>query len=207
MPDSEVGPWRKFRMLFSDASSPYHAALCMRLNHPRNTYVLNENVAKNNTHSMIAHSVAISKTTGRLQFVNDRSSPGTNRLLRQSEAAPRSTIEVEISTIDRFLKLNGEPDVAFLKKLTLRDLKLMLCAVQRSPWMNRRCRAGLIELCPGNLRRVGSSVGDLLDAVEQCGWRLQFLNQDGSLGSVIDVHSAEKTALTNVALLSVDSVP
>jgi FkbM family methyltransferase len=64
---------------------------------------------------MIAHSVAIGKTTGRLQFVDDRSSPGTNRLLRQSEAAPRSTIEVEISTIDRFLKLNGEPHVAFLK--------------------------------------------------------------------------------------------
>jgi FkbM family methyltransferase len=173
---------------------------------PETLLRLKANVAMNKAHSVITHSLAIGKTIGRLQFVNDRSSPGTNRLLGQAEVAPSSTIEVEVSTIDRFLKLNGEPDVAFLK-IDVEGFEADVLRGAAVTLTNHRCQAGLIELCPGNLHRVGSSVEELLDAVKQCGWRLHFLNQDGSLGSVVEAEGAETISLTNVAMLPSRSTP
>ena len=112
----------------------------------------------------------------------------------------------EVSTIDRFLKLNGEPEVAFLK-IDVEGSEADVLRGAALTLMSRRCQAGLIELCPGNLHRVGSSVAELLSVVEQCGWCLHFLNQDGSLGSVVETQGAERIALTNVAMLPRRSTP
>ena len=166
---------------------------------------LKANMARNQKVNVKIHPLALGKETGHLQFVNDQSSPGTNHLVGQAEMTAGSTIEVEVSTIDQFLKTNGEPKVAFLK-IDVEGFEADVLRGAAHTLLNHRCQAGLIELCPGNLRRVGSSVEDLLECVEQVGWRLHFLNADGSPGSIVSLQNTRTVSLANVAMLPVNTV-
>lgn len=74
----------------------------------------------------------------------------------------------------------------------------------RQTFKDRRCKAALIEFCPGNLYRVGSSPEELFDAVEACGMRMHFLKKDGALGPVVNSDNAAGVVLTNVALVPDD---
>jgi FkbM family methyltransferase len=165
---------------------------------------LKANMARNQKSNVKIHQLALGKEIGHLQFVNDQSSPGTNHLVAQTEVIAGSTIEVEVSTIDQFLETDGAPDVAFLK-IDVEGFEADVLRGAAHTLMNRQCQAGLIELCPGNLRQVGSSVEDLLECVEQVGWRLHFLNADGSPGSIVSLQNTRTVSLANVAMLPVNA--
>ncbi len=167
---------------------------------PETLLRLKGNVMKNQSINVNVHPLALGKEPGHLQFIDDQASPATNHLLGESEVASRKTITVEVSTVDQFLKRNGDPDVAFLK-IDVEGFEADVLRGALATLTGRRCRAGLIELCPGNLERVGSSVGDLLDTVERVGWRLHFLSADGSPGPIVEPKTASNTVLANVAML------
>lgn len=163
---------------------------------------LSANVVKNHFLNIETHLLALGEAPGKLKFNNDQSSPGTNRLINDSENSLDSLIDVDVKTIDGFLENYGDQQVAFLK-IDVEGFEPSVLRGARHILQARRCQAGLIELCPENLYQVGSSPKELLDTVDELGFCLHFLNEEG-LGSVVDIHSATSTVLANVALVPKD---
>ena len=168
---------------------------------PETLILLQANIARSQQINVNIHPFALGKKIDHLLFINDPSSPATNRLVDQEEAASNRTIEVEVTTIDQFLKMNGTPNVAFMKI----DVEGFEADVLRGAALTLThcgCQAGLIELCPNNLHRAGSSVEAILNVLSQAGWRLHFLCAGGSPGPIVTPSNAKTISVANVGMFA-----
>ncbi len=160
---------------------------------------LQANLRRNQATMVVPQRLAAGRQTGRLMFLNDQRSSATNRLLTRGSEAAGPTVEVDVVTLDDFLGAGGD-EVAFLK-VDVEGYEPDVLLGARHLLTSGRCKAGLVELCPGNLREAGYSVQDLLSSVAPAGWCLHHLNKDGGPGAVVTVASASGVLLENVALL------
>lgn len=162
---------------------------------------LKENLRSNGCDSVNAHQLALGRSENSLEFINDPESPATNRFLRSGEASGGApVINVQVTTLDRFLDINQIRQVAFLK-IDVEGFEADVFRGAQRLLRECRCHAGLVELCPGNLSRVGASIDDLLKVVEESGYSLFHIQNDGSLGMLVTLETATKVVLENVALI------
>ncbi len=159
------------------------------------------NVAANNITNIEVRPEAVGAFNGTAEFLDDSSSPATNRLLSYSRA-DRGTVgtPVKIVTIDTILEDQPEGSACFCKIDVEGHETDVIKGAERS-LSEMRCRAGLIELCPANLYQAGSSVKDLVLAVQACGWELFNIDTDGRVKSRIKADGEGVARLANVALL------
>jgi len=121
-------------------------------------------------------------------------------LLESHDSKSGSVIEVDVIPLDGFIEEYQLPEVAFLK-VDVEGYEAAVLLGATSLLRSRRCHAGLIELCPGNLHAIGSSVSELVNVVQEQGYELRFLDNSGSPGMAVTNENATSVLLTNVALL------
>ena len=161
---------------------------------------LRHNLVMNRADSICAHQIALSDMEGSVQFLDNALSPTTNRLIKAKGACALPLINVKATLLDRFLDLHRIDDVAFLK-IDVEGYEAEVLLGASNLLRSRRCKAGLIELCPANLEQAGSSVGRLLRVTHELGYRLHYLTETGILGAQVSEQNASTVVLDNVALL------
>lgn len=160
---------------------------------------LRENLAINRTRSVEAFSLALGNSDGTLSFINDVTSPTTNRLIKPGESSGLPVIEVDVTTLDGFLEERGVQNISFMK-IDVEGFEGGVLKGAENALREKRVRAGLIELCPENLKQAGSTVGELLAVVSGFGYRLFYISDDGSLEGEVTEENAESIDVVNVFL-------
>lgn len=163
---------------------------------------LTANIAANRGRRVRCHQLAAGAMCGQMAFSNDIHTPALNRLVSDAETICRPVINVAIITLDSFIMELGVDQVAFLK-IDVEGYEPSVISGAARLLAEKKCCAGLVELCPSNLKNVGHSVIDLLQAVEQVGYALYFLTPDGEPGERVTEANGEDQFLTNVAMLPV----
>lgn len=164
---------------------------------------LKRNVNVNAAGEIIAHQLAVGEKQGELSFVNNIHSPALNRFLADDEKVHADdVIKVKVISIDDFVSELGQAEVAFLK-IDVEGYEPQVIAGAAKLLASRRFNAGLVELCPTNLKNVGASVRDLLSSVNASGCALYFINADGDPFLRVNETNAEERFLANVALLPI----
>ncbi len=164
---------------------------------------LEANLARNPQTPVVVQPVALGKVPGHAQFLHNARSPGMSRLVAAEESVGATTIEVEISTVDRFLAGLGNPPVAFIK-IDVEGFEGDVLRGAESMLRERRCQAGLIELSMENLAQAGSSVEDLIQTLQSVGWQMHVLQADGSAGKPVVAVEVKAGDLTNCVILPVN---
>src|SRR6266498_1880289 len=147
---------------------------------PRTFERLQKSVELNRVSNAHLRQAAIGSHANRALFEIDPRSPATNRLTTPGSSS-RNCIEVEIQTIDGNLAQAEGRELGLLKV----DVEGFECDVlmgAADSIRKNRWAAVLIEVCPGNLNRVGRSVADLLAICNSLGCSLFELGADGKAG-------------------------
>jgi FkbM family methyltransferase len=167
---------------------------------PRTFRQLLANVRFNNVDgTILCHECALSTVIGSMKFSADPASSGTNHLLPAGAVDFQNVVEVKTISLDEFTN-DFSRSVAFAKI----DVECFECAVLRGAKRTlqaRKLEAGMIELCPENLRSAGASVEELLETVDEVGWRLCWITPAGDVGQGVTLDAAKNTVLENVALV------
>lgn len=158
------------------------------------------NLTRNGARNVIAHNVALGSQCGTLRLLAHDQVSTMNRLIKSGEKASGSCVDVEVVTLDSFLEKQGNPEVAFLK-IDVEGYEGDVLLGARKLLTQRRCKAGLIELCPANLTQVGTSVEQLLDVVEGLEYGLHYLRCDGGIGERVTAETGSHVVLVNVAMI------
>jgi FkbM family methyltransferase len=168
---------------------------------PTNYQKLCANIELNAKASRICpERVALSDRTEPISFLADERNPTRNRALIQPSRDLRGVTTVNATSLDQFAAAHHIEDIAFLK-IDVEGYEPSVLRGAARVLTEKRCHAGLIELCPANLRQCQSSVQELLETVDEVGYELRYLTDDGSCGSLVTVENAVSVVLDNVALL------
>lgn len=162
---------------------------------------LQHNLALNKVSNVATHQLAVGGEAGTFKFSADENSPTTSRLEPSTgRQGGGKAIDVSVTTLDAFLRDKGGSRVGFLKvDVEGFEVQVIKGAVQLLK--ERRCAAGLIELCPYNLEGCGNSVEALVEAVLDVGYELRFILDNGDLGHSVTVKNAAEVVVDNVALV------
>ena len=170
---------------------------------PKTLERLRSNVELNHVSNVHLRQVAIGSSANHALFQIDPHSPATNRLTT-SACSSRECIEVEVQTVDRNLRQAQGRELGLLKV----DVEGFECDVlmgAADSICNKRWAAVLIEVCPGNLNRVGRSVADLLAVCNSLGCSLFELDENGKAGREWTREQLQTITLAN-ALVSASSL-
>lgn len=160
---------------------------------------LRENLDMNRKKSVEAFCLALGNSDGKLSFVNDVTSPTTNRLVNAGDSSGLPVIEVDVRTLDQFLEERSVQNVSFLK-IDVEGFEGGVLNGAGNALREKRVRAGLIELCPENLKQAGSTISEFLAVVSGFGYRLFYISEDGSLAGDVTEENAERVDVVNVFL-------
>ena len=120
-------------------------------------------------------------------------SSATNRM-----ALTGGDIEVTCRTLDAFCADQGIEEVHFLK-IDVEGLEPLVVRGAAGLLARQAVRCILLEMCPGNLERLGFTVEDVLSAVQPHGYALYRLGEDGRA-------AGESLAAAELAAMTVENV-
>ena len=167
---------------------------------PTTYAALLNNLSFNHSTSILPHQLALGERSGSISFLADDANPTRNRIVWDAGDESGSVINVEVTTLDRFLEEKGISEISFLK-IDVEGHEPSVLKGAAETLKNKRCAAGLVELCPANLRQFGHSVSDLIQVVESMGYELRYIFDNGSTGALVTAENAALVTLDNVALL------
>jgi len=166
---------------------------------PRTCQRLRANVAMNHLGNARVAFAAVSDKAGEVWFLDNQSSSPTNRIL--DTAASEHCARVPAVSLDEYCENQEIAGLCFAKI----DVEGAETRVLRGA--GRLLRGGkiaciLIEICPANLERLGSCIGELYEVASEVGYRFFEVGSDGRAGRALSEGDLNKIALANVLLLS-----
>lgn len=168
---------------------------------PKNYRKLCENVELNVAQGCVhTHPLALSDHEGLLSFLADERNPTRNRAIVAPNPELEGSTTVNATTLDQFAFDQQIGEIALLK-IDVEGYEPNVLRGAAKLLKEKRCRAGLIELCPANLRQCHTSVEELLELVGQLGYELRYLSEDGLPGEEVTLENVAPVVLDNVALL------
>lgn len=167
---------------------------------PETFAILQDNLRYNQAGKAHPHAMAVGASIGRTSFINSAETAYSNRMTDGLAATDGPVVEVDVISLDEFVSGLAVNEVAFLK-VDVEGHEPEVIRGAADILKNKSCRCALIELCPRNLISVGSSMADLLTAVDEVGFGLYFLMEDGSPGERVNVENSLNVDCINVAML------
>jgi FkbM family methyltransferase len=167
---------------------------------PDTAAILRRNFITNGMNVNHIHQQALGNTHSLQPFADDSTAASMNHLIGGHATFSGRVVQVQVTTIDLFLRSIGDPEVSFLK-VDVEGYEPMVMKGAFELLSSRRCQAGLLELSPSNLACAGYTVSDLINSVECHGYRLHFINSDGNPGVAVNSENAKGTWLTNIAMI------
>jgi FkbM family methyltransferase len=157
---------------------------------------LRRNVEANRAANVHLGRTAMGSQLNQALFQIDPRSPATNRL-KTSDGQSHQCIEVDVQTIDANLHQAEDRHLGLLK-IDVEGFECDVLVGAADSIRKNRWAAVLIEICPGNLQRVGRSVADLVAVCESLGCSLRELTVDGKKGRELTRNELESITLANV---------
>jgi FkbM family methyltransferase len=136
---------------------------------------------------------------GTVSFAIDERSPATNRVAVVGKDVG-ALAEVSCTTLDAYCARAGIAAVDFLK-IDVEGMEPRVIRGAAGLLRRRKVAAMLIEISPGNLANVNSSVEELLDAIEGFGYGLFQLSPSGVPAGRFDLQSLKHAVLLNALVL------
>ena len=168
---------------------------------PKTFEKLRQNVQSNAITNVFCHEIAFGVEAGRMGFVDDRKSPATNRLASKFDALRGDhVIEVLVGRLDDFCRDHEVERISFIK-IDVEGFEQDVLEGGLRMFAEQRIDLGLIEVCPGNLVRLGRSPAGFLASIAAVGCELRAINADGSIGSLMTEDVLCRVSLTNGALI------
>jgi FkbM family methyltransferase len=131
---------------------------------------LRDNVYANSYQdNVILNNLAIGESVCTVNFEVDEKSPATNHACTGTVGEGKKAVEVPVTTLDEYCILHRISRISFLKV----DVEGMEPAVLRGAadlLHDQAISAILCEVCPANLRQVGSSIEDLYNSFSKHGY-------------------------------------
>lgn len=140
---------------------------------PENYALLVKNIASNNYRNVVAVQKAVSSRTHTVKLFLSEEHAGDHRIFDSRDG--RQSVEVEAVSLDDFFA--GDERVDFIKMDIQGAEYLALLGMER---LLRRS-TDLILMCefaPSLLAGCGASAELVIDKLRECGFRLQFVNED-----------------------------
>jgi FkbM family methyltransferase len=154
--------------------------------HPENFHLLKRNTSQFS--NVLLENKALSHMNSSARFfINTKS--GCHSLFEQPHTF--SSIEVEVTTLDRFWEELGRPNIDFIKM----DIEGAEPYVLKgaSQFFHYQKRLSLItEFCPAHLRTGGTEPGEFLDLLSGLGLRYAAIGPGGNLSSELPSISGSK---------------
>jgi FkbM family methyltransferase len=198
------------------ANVGYFTTLMGRLNHgsrifsfepsPTTCEILRRNIELNGLSNVQVEALAFSDADGCCQFSDDARSSATNHLVVNSpgEESSQNVTWVQTMSLDSFtMKMNI--DVIDFLKIDVEGAEVLLIRGAKRLLRERRVRVALIELCPGNLRRMNFTLEDLFQEVESTGYTVRELGENGRPGRRYTPREIPPDALLNGILIFQDA--
>lgn len=141
---------------------------------------------------VLCHALAVSSQCGEA-FMQMTASAATNRLASGSDGLPVRTI-----TLDEFCAQQSV-DFIHLLKVDVEGAEPLVFHGAAGLLSRRAIGCVLLEMCPGNLDRLGFTVEDVLSAIQPHGYALYRLGEDG-------VATGESLAAADLAAMTLENV-
>jgi FkbM family methyltransferase len=159
---------------------------------------LRANIAVNGVTNVEVVEVAVTDRSGRVQVTDDPICPPRNRIVAET-ASPEKSVSVAATTLDEFCAGRGIERLAFLKSDTEGAETRVIRGADRL-LRERRIDCLLVEVCGPHLDEMGSSIQDLMDAIERVGYAAHRLRADGTAGKRLSVADLEAVPFENVLI-------
>jgi len=139
---------------------------------------------------------AVGDFEGTVGFAVDERSASTSHAVLGPGAAD-SLVHVPCTTLDTYCSAN---DIGFvdLLKIDVEGLELHVLRGARRMLSGGAVGAVLLEVCPGNLARVGVTPADLGDLLARSGYTIHALLTDGSAGPCLTTSDLQSIDLANL---------
>ena len=147
--------------------------------------------------------LAVGKDQGLVTFHVKENAAAINRMALPGMVLPdsaTSTQLVAVSSLDAYCSAESIDRIDFLK-LDVEGMEPFVLQGAKRLFIERRIAAVLIEICPGNLRAVGLSPGDLYHEFETIRYSPYVLTADGRPGAKLSLAEIAAIPLGNVVLL------
>lgn len=157
------------------------------------------NVEQNELHERVfCNCLAVGEESAILKFTLNRAAPGLNGLAPR-EGGIRGTMHVPCWSLDDYCEELHVERITFLK-IDVEGMELSTLRGAKRLFAENRVGTVLIEVCPSNLGRVGTNVGDLFRQIIQLGLSPFRLNSHGKLGNEYTQSDFEHFISENVVL-------
>lgn len=146
-----------------------HARIFAFEPNPHTAQALRRNLLINEAGNVTVIEAIISHRNDMLGFSNS-SDPATNRIIEDNS----NGLTVRSITIAEFCRDNAIDEIDFLK-IDVEGAEMLALEGARPLFERGKIRAGMIEVCPGNLSIYGNSVQDLSDFFDSNGYSLKVI--------------------------------
>lgn len=168
---------------------------------PGTCEILRKNIELNGLPNVHVEALALADVDGRRSFSDIAQSSATNHLYAKPpiERESANAIWVETMSLDSFTSKMNIKTIDFLK-VDVEGAEVLLIRGAKRLLGERRIRAGLIELCPANLRMMNFTVEDLFHEIESVGYIVRELTDNGLPGRPYTPRDISPHALLNGVL-------
>lgn len=142
--------------------------------------------------------LGVGENLGLVSFSINDSSPATNRLSNNNVIS--SEQRIAIINLDQYCEILNIEQIDFLK-IDVEGMEPYVLRGARALLKRKAVKNILIEICPHNLRSVGTSIDMLIDEIDAIGYEPYRIDRHGNPSIKLSNLDMRDTELANVALV------